>query len=58
MKIIKVMFMDEPAEPFARTRQPVQGALILLAAVVISPLGYLLINSLSAITDRAAGSLF
>src|SRR5438270_4335799 len=58
MKIIKVMFMDEPAQPFARPRQPVQGALILLAAVVISPLGYLLINSLSAIANRAAGSLF
>jgi len=58
MKIIKVMFMDEPAQPFARPRQPVQGALILVAAVVISPLGYLLINSLSAIANRAAGSLF
>src|SRR5438045_7337365 len=58
MKIIKVMFMDEPAEPFARVRQPVQGLLILLGAVLISPLGYLLIGPLGALTDRAAGSLF
>jgi len=58
MKIIKVMFMDEPAKPFARVRQPVQAFLILIAAIAISPLGYLLIGLLGSITDRAAGSLF
>ena len=58
MKIIKVMFMDEPARPFARVRQPIQGFLILVAAIVISPLGYLLIGRLGSITDRAAGSIF
>lgn len=58
MKIIKVMFMDEPARPYARVRQPIQAALILLAAIAISPLGYLLIGTLGTITDRAAGSLF
>jgi NADH-quinone oxidoreductase subunit N len=58
MKIIKVMFMDEPAAPYARRREPVQAFLILVAAIAISPLGYLLIGPLGAITDRAAGSLF
>src|SRR5260221_5327578 len=58
MKIIKVMFMDEPAKPFARVREPVQASLILIAAVAISPLGYLLIGPLGALADRAAGSLF
>jgi len=58
MKIIKVMFMDEPVQPFARARQPLQAALILIAAVVISPLGYLLIGPLGAITEYAAGALF
>ena len=58
LKIIKVMYMDEPAEPYARVRQPVQGALILLAAVLVSPLGYLLIGPLGSLTDKAAGSLF
>ena len=58
MKIIKVMFMDEPARPYARTGQPIQGVLILIAAVVISPVGYLLIRYLQPLTDRAAGSLF
>ena len=58
LKIIKVMYMDEPAAPYRRVREPVQGFLILLAAVFVSPLGYLLIGPLTALTDRAAGSLF
>ena len=58
LKIIKVMFLDDAAAPFARVRQPIQGALILLAAVLVSPLGYLLIGPLGSLTDKAAGSLF
>ena len=58
LKIIKVMYMDEPAAPFARVRQPIQGLLILIAAILVSPLGYLLIGPLGSITDRAAGSIF
>src|SRR3954467_4364729 len=58
LKIIKVMYMNEPAASYKRVRQPVQGALILLAALAVSPLGYLLIGPLSTLTDRAAGSLF
>jgi NADH-quinone oxidoreductase subunit N len=58
LKIVKIMFMDEPAAPYARVRQPVQGLLILLAAVIVSPLGYLLIGPLGELSNRAAGSLF
>jgi NADH-quinone oxidoreductase subunit N len=58
LKIVKVMYMDEPAAPYARVRQPVQGLLILVAAIVVSPLGYLLIGPLSNFTNQAAGSLF
>ncbi len=58
LRIVKVMYMDEPAAPYARLHQPLQGLLILLAALFVSPLGYLLIGPLSALTDRAAGSLF
>ncbi|WP_308516662.1 NADH-quinone oxidoreductase subunit NuoN [Sphingomonas flavescens] len=58
LRIIKVMWMDEPAEPYAKARQPLQGALIFLAAILVSPIGYLLIGPLGALTDRAAGSLF
>ena len=58
LKIVKVMYMDEPAAPYGRVREPVQGLLILLAALAVSPLGYLLIGPLGAIADRAAGSIF
>jgi NADH-quinone oxidoreductase subunit N len=58
LKIVKVMYMDEPAAPYARVREPVQGLLILVAAIVVSPLGYLLIGPLSSFTNQAAGSLF
>jgi NADH-quinone oxidoreductase subunit N len=58
LKIIKVMYLDAPAPPYARVREPVQAALVLLAAIAVSPLGYLLIGPLGALTDRAAGSLF
>jgi NADH-quinone oxidoreductase subunit N len=58
LRIVKVMYMDEPAEPYGRVREPIQGALILLAAILISPIGYLLIGPLGSLTDRAAGSLF
>ena len=58
LRIVKVMYMDEPAAPYARVREPVQGALILLAAILVSPLGYLLIRPLQALTDQAAGSIF
>jgi NADH-quinone oxidoreductase subunit N len=58
LKIVKVMYMDEPAAPYAKAHEPLQGALILIAAILVSPLGYLLIGPLSSLTDRAAGSLF
>src|SRR5690348_9248283 len=58
LRIVKVMYMDEPAAPYARVREPVQALLVLLAALIVSPLGYLLISPLSSLTDRAAGSLF
>jgi len=58
LKIVKVMYMDEPAAPYARVREPLQGLLVLLAALFVSPLGYLLIGPLGSLTDRAAGSLF
>jgi NADH-quinone oxidoreductase subunit N len=58
LKIVKIMYMDEPAAAYSKPRQPLQGMLILIAALIVSPLGYLLIAPLGALTDRAAGSLF
>ena len=58
IKIVKVMYFDDPAPAYARVRQPVQGLLILVAAVIVSPLGYLLVGPLGQLTTRAAGALF
>jgi NADH-quinone oxidoreductase subunit N len=58
LRIVKVMYFDEPAERYGRVRQPIQGALIVLAALFVSPLGYLLIGPLGRVADRAAGSIF
>jgi NADH-quinone oxidoreductase subunit N len=58
LKIVKVMYMDVPAAPYAKVHAPVQGALVFAAAMAVSPLGYLLIGPLGSFADRAAGSLF
>jgi NADH-quinone oxidoreductase subunit N len=58
LKIVKVMYLDEAAAPYGRVREPVQGLLILVAALLVSPIGYLLIGPLGALSDKAAGSLF
>ena len=58
LKIVKIMYFDPPGEPYGRVRAPVETALIFLSALVISPVGYLLIGPLGSLTDRAAGSLF
>jgi NADH-quinone oxidoreductase subunit N len=58
LRIVKVMYFDEPAPAYGRVKEPVQGVLILIAALVISPFGYLLIGPLQALTDKAAGSIF
>ena len=58
LRIVKVMYFDEPAPAYARVKDPVQGLLILIAALNVSPFGYLLIGPLQALTDNAAGSIF
>jgi NADH-quinone oxidoreductase subunit N len=58
LKIVKVMYMDAPGEPFAKPTSAVEGVLIALAALFVSPLGYALIGPLDQITRSAAGSLF
>jgi NADH-quinone oxidoreductase subunit N len=58
LRIIKVMYFDDGEERFKPLRQPVEGLLILIAALAVSPLGYLLIGPLGRLSDRAAGSLF
>jgi NADH-quinone oxidoreductase subunit N len=58
LKIVKVMYLDDPVAPYSRVREPVQKMLVLLAALIVSPIGYLLIGPLGTLTDRAAGALF
>jgi NADH-quinone oxidoreductase subunit N len=58
LKIIKTMYFDDPAPAFARSRDPVEGAMIVAAAVFVSPLGYLTIPYLGAATQNAARALF
>jgi NADH-quinone oxidoreductase subunit N len=57
IKIVKIMYFDESAPAFSRVREPVIGALILLSALAVSPLGYLSIPYLEAAANDAAASL-
>ncbi|GAA3711082.1 NADH-quinone oxidoreductase subunit NuoN [Sphingomonas cynarae] len=59
LRIVKTMYFDEPAVAFVKGDEgPLTGGLIALSAVVISPLGYLLIPALAAWSLTAARSLF
>jgi NADH-quinone oxidoreductase subunit N len=54
LKVVKIMYFDDPAEPFVRARAPVETALIAACAIFISPLGYLLIQPISRLAANAA----
>lgn len=58
IKIVKVMYFDEPAPAFERSREWVEGLLIAAGALFVSPVGYLLIGTLDQLSRNAAGSLF
>ena len=45
-------------QALAKRGNRLEGVLILFAALLVSPLGYLLIGPLAQMTDNAAGSLF
>jgi NADH-quinone oxidoreductase subunit N len=57
IKIVKIMYFDEGAPAFSRVREPVAGALILITALAVSPLGYLSIPYLEAWSNEAAASI-
>ena len=58
LKIVKIMYMDAPGEAYAKGGSGLEGALIAIFAIAVSPLGYLLIGPLGQLTQNAAGSLF
>ena len=58
LKIVKTMYFDEPAAEYAPSDSVIEGGLITLAALAVSPLGYLAIPLLDAASMNAAHSLF
>ncbi|MGE5723326.1 MAG: NADH-quinone oxidoreductase subunit N, partial [Sphingomonadales bacterium] len=58
LKIVKVMYFDEPAPAFERSRDWIEGLLIAAAALFVSPVGFLLIGPIDALSRNAASSLF
>ncbi len=60
LKIIKTMYFDAPADEIveAGTRSTVEYTLIAVMALLVSPLGWLLIQPLAPFTNAAAGALF
>lgn len=58
IKFVKVMFFDEPAGLVTGKSGAAHWVLLFLTAAIISPLGYLLTPSLTALAGKAAASLF
>jgi NADH-quinone oxidoreductase subunit N len=58
LKIVKIMYFDDPAPEFAPRESKIEGGLIALSAAAISPLGYLAIPFLAWASLAAAKALF
>ncbi|GGD52175.1 NADH-quinone oxidoreductase subunit NuoN [Erythrobacter arachoides] len=57
IKIVKVMFFDDPADTVRGASDLAHTALLVICALLISPLGYLLIPWLGNLANLAAASL-
>ncbi len=58
LKIVKVMYFDEPADKVAGGSDWAHRFLLLATSLFISPLGYLLTKWLGSLADAAAAALF
>ncbi len=58
LKIVKIMYFDEPAEAYHPVGSSVESGVIALTALAVSPLGYLAIPMLGAASAAAAKALF
>ena len=58
IKIVKIMYFDEPANTATGKSDWAHQAILLACAAFISPLGYLLTKWLGSLADSAAASLF
>ena len=58
IKIVKIMFFDEPADTIRGESDWVHWALLAICTVLISPFGFLLTAWLGNLADQAAAALF
>ncbi|HZF45421.1 MAG TPA: NADH-quinone oxidoreductase subunit N, partial [Sphingomonadaceae bacterium] len=58
IKVVKVMYFDEPADVVKGESDWAHWALLVISALAISPLGYLLTPWLGNVADKAAAVLF
>ncbi|MEO9635204.1 MAG: NADH-quinone oxidoreductase subunit NuoN [Parasphingorhabdus sp.] len=58
IKIVKIIYFDDPAGEIVATGHKTENGLIALLALFVSPLGYLAIPFMAPITAAAAASLF
>lgn len=58
IKVVKIIYFDDPAGEIVRTGHKTENGLIALMAIAVSPLGYLAIPLLAPVTATAAQALF
>ena len=58
IKIVKVMYFDEPADVITGKSDWMHWALLAISSVAISPLGYLVTKPLGILAGKAAAALF
>ena len=58
IKIVKIMFFDEPADTIRGKSDWAHWALLWICVIVMSPLGYLITGWLGTLADGAAAALF
>ncbi|MHA6333467.1 NADH-quinone oxidoreductase subunit NuoN [Qipengyuania sp. CAU 1752] len=58
IKFVKVMFFDDAVDRVQGKSDTAHWVLLVLSAVIISPLGYLAMRWLGGLTDNAAAALF
>lgn len=58
IKVVKIIYFDDPADQIVKTGHKTENGLIALMALAVSPLGYLTIPLLAPVTATAAQALF
>ena len=58
IKVVKIMYFDDPSGEISSTGHKTENGLIAIMALAVSPLGYLAIPVLAPITATAAQALF